>query len=314
VDRGLEKIDRHLSELGVETIPHFAGAYIDATIYVTAKAEVKGQVRAEDSKDGKDSGVDQTSPTTSSPGSDGPLHRISRLKAANTPPVSVTPNDTLEKAVTLMRMHEFSQLPVMSGERDLKGLVSWKTIGVQLAESNACHEVRECMEQPREVRDTVSIFEVIREVSLHDCVLVRSADKRIIGIVTASDIVEQFQSLAEPFLVLGDIETRLRRLIERANFDSETLNGVCDPSDTDRTIENVGNLTFGEYKRLLEKDKNWSKLGLKLDRATFIKKLDKVRLIRNDIMHFDPDGISVDQLDTLRKFARFLDSLIHPRK
>jgi hypothetical protein len=37
--------------------------------------------------------------------------------------------------------------------------------------------------------------------------------------------------------------------------------------------------------------------------------LDQVRDIRNDVMHFDPDGIPPDDLERLREFARFLQRL-----
>ena len=46
-----------------------------------------------------------------------------------------------------------------------------------------------------------------------------------------------------------------------------------------------------------------------IDRVTFIKELDQVRAIRNDVMHFDPDGILPDQLERLREFSSFLDRL-----
>lgn len=37
--------------------------------------------------------------------------------------------------------------------------------------------------------------------------------------------------------------------------------------------------------------------------------VDSVRAIRNEIMHFNPDGIDDDQRRTIRNFARFLDQL-----
>jgi hypothetical protein len=37
--------------------------------------------------------------------------------------------------------------------------------------------------------------------------------------------------------------------------------------------------------------------------------LNKVREIRNDVMHFDPDGIPPADLEQLRDFAHFLQRL-----
>jgi hypothetical protein len=46
-----------------------------------------------------------------------------------------------------------------------------------------------------------------------------------------------------------------------------------------------------------------------VDRGTFVRDLENVNTIRNDVMHFDPDGISPDDLEELRKTANFLQEL-----
>jgi hypothetical protein len=50
-------------------------------------------------------------------------------------------------------------------------------------------------------------------------------------------------------------------------------------------------------------------LGVKIDRKIFVSQLQDIRNIRNDVMHFDPDGISDEERKTLRKFSEFLRSL-----
>ncbi len=37
--------------------------------------------------------------------------------------------------------------------------------------------------------------------------------------------------------------------------------------------------------------------------------MEEVRKIRNDVMHFDPDGITPEKLDTLRKTLNFLHTI-----
>jgi hypothetical protein len=126
--------------------------------------------------------------------------------------------------------------------------------------------------------------------------------------VTTSDLSREFRQLTEPFVILGEIENHVRGLIQRGNFTSKQLTECCDPGDS-RHIDGVFDLTFGEYLRLLEKKDLWSKLNISIDRAVFVKKLDEIREIRNNIMHFDPDGITESELDTLRKFVVFLQKL-----
>lgn len=118
----------------------------------------------------------------------------------------------------------------------------------------------------------------------------------------------QFRQLAEPFLLLGEIEQHIRSLIE-GKFTQPELSASKDAADTDRTIERVADLTIGECRRLIENPGNWERLKLKVDRVSFINDLERVREIRNDVMHFDPDPFPEADLATLRRFVRFLQRL-----
>ena len=80
-------------------------------------------------------------------------------------------------------------------------------------------------------------------------------------------------------------------------------------SGAERPIEGPADLTFGGYKRLLENEENWKRLQLGIDRLEFIRHLDAVREIRNEVMHFNPDGLDEDKRQTIRNAARFFDQL-----
>ncbi len=80
-------------------------------------------------------------------------------------------------------------------------------------------------------------------------------------------------------------------------------------SQGNRTVEGVSDLTFGEYIRLLENEGHWDKLNLTVDRSVFVERLEAVRGIRNDVMHFGRDGLPESALITLRTFASFLQTL-----
>ncbi len=237
-----------------------------------------------------------------------PTYRISKLAAANRRPVAVRPDSTLTEAATIMLANDFSQLPVMTSERDVKGAVSWKSIGSRLAIGQSPVAARETMDPHAEVSADASLFTAIPLIVEHEYVLVRAADQRIVGIVTTNDLSLQFQQLSEPFLLLGEIENHIRRIID-GRFKPEELAAARDPADGARSVESASDLTFGEYKRLLEDPARWRKLNLQLDRAVFVQLLEKIREIRNDVMHFDPDGIEDEALEVLRDFARFLRTL-----
>jgi hypothetical protein len=148
------------------------------------------------------------------------------------------------------------------------------------------------------------LFDAVKTVIAKEVVLVRGQDKRITGLVTTSDISQQFISLSEPFLVLEQIENHVRTLLD-GRFTKDQLKTSVDPSDEEREIEAVSDLTFGEYIRIIENPENWTLLGLAIDRGVFVKRLDEIRRIRNEIMHFHPDGISDTDLENLRGTAKF---------
>jgi hypothetical protein len=204
--------------------------------------------------------------------------------------------------------NDFSQVPVMTTEREVKGTVSWKSIGTRLALGRTPRTAREAMDPHAEIGSEASLFTAIPVIVEHDYVLVRGLDQRIVGIITTSDLSLQFRQLSEPFLLLGEIENHIRRIIA-PNFGTHELLAVKDPSDDARAVTSASDLSFGEYKRLLEEPTRWARLNLQVDRVVFIGLLERVREIRNDVMHFDPDGIEPAALEALRDFAGFLRTL-----
>jgi hypothetical protein len=283
-------IRNQLKKYRIETSPDFESEYIDGYI---------GFVLAPPEKD-----LGKVDPSASID----PTYRLGRLDAANRPPVSVKPDATLQQVITIMMTRDFSQIPVMTTEREVKGVISWKSIGSRLALKRPCASVRECMETAEIALTDESLFTAIDRVAIHDYVLVQAKDKTISGIVTASDFNDQFRRLAEPFLLVGEVENGVRRILH-GKFTSKELEDAKAPGDDGRTIGGVADLTFGEEIRLIESDKGWKKLSLELDRVEFITRLTRVKDIRNDVMHFDPDGLGPTDVIALREFARFLKTL-----
>jgi predicted transcriptional regulator len=274
-----------LEALEIKTEPDFVATYIDESIKLV---KIK---KAVDYSGDNDS-----------------MFRVGRLEAANNKPTYIAPDASIEQAVTMMMASGFSQLPVMTSDRDVKGIVRLSTVAVNLAFGSACKHVRDCMDAAYEVTSESSIFEAVRLVLDHDCVLVRGKQREIIGIITTSDLSQQFHKLGEPFLLLGEIENQIRIMIG-GKFTKEQLEESKDPSDTARQITDVADLTFGEYVQLLGKPERWNRLELRVDRGVFVKRLDDVREIRNDVMHFDPEGIEESETQTLRDFSAFLQKL-----
>jgi len=196
----------------------------------------------------------------------------------------------------------------MQNEREVKGTISWASIGSRSSLGRQCKFVRECMDPHHEISYDMSLFAAIDSIVAHEYVLIRAADRRICGIVTTTDLSLQFSKLGEPFLLLGEIENHIRRLIG-GKFNSKDVAEAKDPADSGREVTKVSDLNFGEYVRLLEKPERWAKLELPIDRSVFVQQLERVRTIRNDVMHFDPDGPAPADMEALRHFAHFMDEL-----
>ena len=218
-------------------------------------------------------------------------------------------SDSLTKAITLMLQHDFSQLPVMHGEREVKGVVTWKSIGSKHALGCPCSQVGDCREDARIVDSNRTLFDAIPTIVEFGYVLVRDQrDRRITGVVTASDLSLQFQALAEPFLLLREIELHVRELL-RAKVSPNDFGLLDSDSSSARKPQNIADLTFGQYVRLFQHPVIWTKLALKIDATVLTALLEEVRVIRNDGMHFDPDPMTPEELNTLKKAVRFMQQL-----
>lgn len=281
----VSSIRRKLEKHHLRTSPDFQFEYID------------NQVSIE--RDDDDESRNEERPSQSPP------VRVNSLTAAHTNPVSVAPEDLLVRATTIMRVEGFSQLPVMTTRRNVKGVVSWRSIGKVHANGRSPEKVRECMEEAHTVDAETTLADATHEILKHDYVLVRGQDRSIIGIVTAADLADQFRQLAHPFLLIGEIEHHLRNLV-RGRF---TVEEFKESAMVDHEVKGPDDLTFGGYCRLLERRERWDKLKLNVDRRELIDRLERIRRVRNDVMHFSPDEIESVDVQLLEQMAEFLRQL-----
>jgi len=308
--RIVQNIRDELEREGVRTVPDFETVWIDAPIkfvlsqgngiFVNSESAANGETTVRAIEKSAASRWENREAT----------YKVGRLAAANQEIVFVPPDKPIAEAVTIMMLRGFSQLPVMTDEDTVLGMLSWRSVGTRMVLNRPAPLVRDAMEPHHEVRSDVSIFDAIQAIVANDYVLVRGANERITGIVTASDLSLQFHDLTEPFLLLGETENLVRNMIGNV-FSAEELKAACNPADVSRLayVETVADLSFGEYIRLLQLPENWDRLGINIEREVFCKSLDAVRKIRNDVMHFDPDGIEPEELQKLRQFTRFMRQL-----
>ena len=247
-----------------------------------------------------------------------PTPRISILDSANivvngnidsedSKLIYVTRDTRIQEAVTLMIYHDYSQLPILNGSKNIVGLISWKSIGKSFGLGKKCVTVNDCKEEPIVLKYDEPLFDAVKIIQKHDVVLVQKIDKSISGIVTSTDISAQFITLAEPFLFIEQIENYLRQLLHD-KYTIDEVNKFIKVGE-ERKIGYLSELTFGQYILIIENQKMFDRLEINVDRVVVKEKLELVRTIRNDVMHFNPEGITDERIGILRKTAHFFYTL-----
>lgn len=305
---GSPAVRQALNELGIVTDPDYASTKgLDVTVrFKVQKGTSTGAALpgadSDDKRGDHGHSADVVSATQ-------PALCIGLLKAANRPDelVTVTPNDTVRHATTKMMIHNYSQLPVMQGSWTIHGMISWRTIGEAVKKGSPIEFVHQCMdENVCVVAYQSDLLEAVELIAREEVVLVRGTEKTISGIVTTSDLSREYHRLAEPYLLLREIEGRLRQLI-RSAFTAEEIASVGHRVGATRAVRSVSDLTFGDYKSLIEPRKGWNRLGLAVARKPFVELLESVRDARNRIMHFRGDSLeSYSRWENVRKLRRLL--------
>ena len=307
----VEYINQELAKCDLQTVPNYLNIWVDTPITFELMSQ-KGK-RVEEkfidqesvTSEGENPQVDAAQESIVLPD---PSFRAGKLKAASRPPIFVKPNDPISKAMTIMMARNFSQIPVMTTERDVKGVVSWASIGERYAIGITGTDAQHFMNDHQEITIATSLFAAIKIIAEHNYVLVRDGANKISGIITANDIAFQFEDTSTPFLLLSEIENHLRVLIGKS-VSVEDIKTTCNEQYLPKDFSKISDLTFGNYVHILDHPDNWSKVGLRLDKAAFIADIKETNKIRNDVMHFDPDPIENDHLTKLRDMARLLDTL-----
>ncbi|MET9112965.1 hypothetical protein ABZX38_02045 [Streptomyces longwoodensis] len=202
-----------------------------------------------------------------------------------------------------MALHDFSQMPVLAGPHNLRGAVSWKSIArARHADPEA--SLSQAILDARDVRYDHDLIDVLPALAEFDFVLIRERNA-IAGIVTAADVARAYSDLASLFLLIGEMDRRLRKIIAGA-FTLLEVTGLCDR--TGERLTSFGDMTIGDHLRVLENPDRWQQLGWPLDCKVFIGRLEEIRWLRNNVMHLNSSDplpkADVDKIRNLNKLLR----------
>jgi len=292
-----QQIHDDLEAAGLRSEPDFANTWIDGLVTIVATG---GSPEESASVPAIEAWEDDVSLSVGS------------LESANRGVESVLMDDSLVHAQSVMMRHDYSQLAVMSGPRSVRGAITWESIAQEHLRNPDADRVSDCLVEAHLVRPTAHLLDVVPVVADRGFVLVQAVDGSLSGIVTMADLSVQFANLANPFVLIGEIERWLRKALDSA-FSPHELAEFRNPDDPDRDIESAANLTLGEMIRAIEGKANWERLGWTAERTVFLEAMGDVRRIRNETMHFSPDPVSETDLENLRAFLRWLTHLMSAR-
>ncbi len=220
--------------------------------------------------------------------------------------IGVGPDALLSEVETIMVMKGFSQIPVLaSGRRELLGSITWKSIARWRGDRKTS-TARQAMEPGGYVvQSNEGLLAHIAAIIENEFIYIQSPNKEFVGILTATDLAESFLETSGPFIKIGEIEQRIRMLVDRLTIPE--IQSSKNGSDTSRDVKSASDLNFGEYIRALENRDRWGKIGSDFDRATVVAALKEVNRVRNDAMHFRPrplDSEKIRELDWCLNWLR----------
>jgi CBS domain-containing protein len=302
-----EQVNADLSNRGMTTIPDFRAITLDDTITIVLTAQAISEELPAAPTGDAGAGVESSAQFNLLISDDEASWdhglTIGNLPSASKKVCAVAPDATFDEAITLMLIEDYSQLAVMSGPRDLKGAVSWKSIA-KVRNANPDAKLSSAIIKAEAVPYTADLIDMLSVIQNREFVFVVGADRSVTGIVTLADVVEVYGQMASPFFLIGRIDQSLRRIVEVA-FPVKTVISFCDP-DGQRELSGFDQLTMGDYQRILENSDCWATLGWKLHRKRFCARLNEIARIRNNLMHFNNDPLPDDVVSTMQHFLDLL--------
>jgi CBS domain-containing protein len=245
-DRGdqITRIEADLANHGLATRPNFRGVTLETEISIITAAQ-EAEQETEESKE-----VAIVSPDDVDEDND---DRYIGLMVGNLPSalsgvVSVAPTASLREAITKMLLNDYSQLAVLAGAHTLRGAVTWQSIA-QARHLKPEATLADATVGARDVGYRTDLLEVLVDLQKRGFLFVRDENNGVAGIVTAADVAGRYGDMANPFILIGDLDRLLRRAIARAVPIDEVISH-CDPQG--RRLSGHKDMSMGDYQRVLE--------------------------------------------------------------
>lgn len=253
-------------------------------------------------------------------------------------PLTIEPEDTLRDALRIMASNEFSQLPVVQKSTNrCFGLLSYKSIvkQIQLREDLRRQKSEKVNlltlpvkhftdPSPTFVSDSDTIFELFKTIKNEDGVLVGKRRKKPSYVVTSYDVVEIIEKMSEAFLLIQQIETFIRTIIQHQlqkhnqsfSETAQKVNWILAGSGCKILLPTgaLEEMTIDNYIVFITNTDNFRSLFFEVfgDKNAVKDRLKFVGNIRNDVFHFRRPAYSLkeDEIKILKEINKWLKTLV----
>ena len=294
----VEQIQRDLAATGLTTEPPFTDGSINGSVAIVA-LDLDPDVF-----EPADAAKDAVLPPVS--------YLVGNLASATSVVLAASAADPLADAVAKMHRHNFSQLPVLFSDGTLQGALTWKSIVQAGAQGQGAPlRVIDALTHAPTAHGSDSLLSKVNDINDYGYVLVLDDRKQVVGIVTSADLANQFADRVQPFILVEEVEQRLRGIVDGALADGRITLARMRVALGDRKerIQAARDLTLGQYKYLFEAAELWPRFGLAVNQGLFLTWIFEVKEFRNNLMHFSPDPIGQGSLVTVQGFLNLLRAL-----
>ncbi len=215
------------------------------------------------------------------------LVTVGRLPSARSELKTVRLTDPLSRAVELLSENAYDQLPVLDDDGHLRGSITWREIGATNRPATALVEDAAVL-KVRSIRTDEPMVDCLADVADHGCVFVLNPDGSLSGIVTGHDLAHRFEQELRPYALIQELELRLRRALKKALMQVKEIHGEYGlPGDPAKIVKlTEQGMNFSDYITLLKRNDVWQATGWQFPQQSFAERMDRVRKIRNETMHF----------------------------